>query len=155
MLTFGQEHSKADVFAGYQWTSVDTGSGSDRLNFNGWNGALTGFFNKNFGITADLSGTYKSESGVTAKVYTYTFGPTLRAPMGKATPYFHALFGGAHVGGGDIGESAFAYAIGGGFDVDMSKKFAVRVGQFDYLGTHFGGENQKNFRYSGGVVFKF
>jgi len=161
LLAVAQDYKKAEVFGGYQWTSVDFGSGIDRQNFNGWNAALTGYFNKNFGITADFSGAYKTESGVSVKSYTYMFGPTLRAPMDKATPFAHALFGGAHDSadasgfGGLGGDSSFAYAFGGGFDYDLSPNVAVRVAQFDFLGTRFGGETQKNFRYSGGIVFKF
>ncbi|HEX6878746.1 MAG TPA: outer membrane beta-barrel protein [Terriglobales bacterium] len=161
LAVVAQDYKKAEVFGGYQWTSVDFGSGVDRQNFNGWNAAVSGYFNQNFGITADFSGAYKSEAGASLNVYSYMFGPTLRAPMEKATPFVHALFGGARAnasasGFGSLGsDSAFAYAIGGGFDYDMSPNVAVRVVQFDYLGTRFGGENQKNFRYSGGIVFKF
>ena len=159
LFTFAQDYSKADVFAGYQWTSVDNGSGFDRLNFNGWNGALTGYFNKNFGITADFAGAYKSESGASIKIHSFMFGPTLRMDGEKASPFVHALFGAAHGSAGFGGlsgtDNAFAYAFGGGVDWNASKSVAIRVGQFDYVGTRFGGENQKNFRYSGGVVFKF
>ncbi|MGE5112363.1 MAG: outer membrane beta-barrel protein [Acidobacteriaceae bacterium] len=156
-----QDRKKAEVFGGYQWTNVDSGSGFDRQNFNGWNGAVTGYFNENLGITADFSGAYKSESGVNVKLYTYTFGPTIRVPMDKATPFVHALFGGGHIsasasGFGDLGTSnGFVYALGGGFDYNASENFAIRVAQFDYLGTRFEGENGKNFRYSAGVVLKF
>lgn len=156
-----QDYKKAEVFGGYQWTSVDFGSGVDRQNFNGWNAAVSGYLNNNLGITADFSGAYKTVSGVSVKSYSYLFGPTLRAPMEKATPFVHALFGGAHdsakvSGLGGLGsDSSFAYAIGGGFDLDASQNVAIRVAQFDFLGTRFGGETQKNFRYSAGVVFRF
>jgi opacity protein-like surface antigen len=159
LFLVAQDHSKAEVFGGYQWTNVDFGSGTDRQNFNGWDAALTGYFNKNFGITADFSGAYKSISGADVKLHSFMFGPTFRAPMEKATPFFHALFGGAHASGSALGvsasENAFAYAIGGGVDVNAGKNFAIRIAQFDYLGTRFSSENQKNFRYSAGVVFKF
>jgi hypothetical protein len=46
-------------------------------------------------------------------------------------------------------------AFGGGADVTLNKTFAVRVGQFDYLMTRFGGDSQNNVRFSTGVVFKF
>ncbi len=155
-LAVAQDAPKAEVFGGYQYTSVDFGADTSRESFNGWNGALSGFFNNNFGITADFSGAYKSISGTDVKLHTYMFGPTLRAPMDKATVFAHALFGGAHVSAsGASGESAFAYAFGGGLDFNASKNFGIRVGQFDYLGTRFTSENQKHFRYSAGVVFKF
>lgn len=159
LMMVAQDHSKADIFAGYQWTNVDFGSGIDRQNFNGWNGALTGYFNENFGITADFSGAYKSESGADVKIHSFMFGPTLRMPGEKATPFVHALFGGARASGSALdlsaSENALAYAFGGGVDVNAGKKFAIRIAQFDFLGTRFSSENQKHFRYSAGVVFKF
>ncbi len=159
LTVIAQDHSKAEVFGGYQWTSVDGGSGADRVNANGWNAALTGYFNKNFGITADIAGAYKSEFGVDAKVHSFMFGPTFRFEGEKATPFVHALFGAAHASAGFEGlsasENSFAYALGGGVDVNATKKVAFRIAQFDYLGTHFASENQKNFRYSAGIVFKF
>jgi opacity protein-like surface antigen len=152
--------SKAEVFGGYQWTSVDDlGSGVGRQNFNGFDGALTGFFNKNLGITADFSGNYKTVDGISAKIYTYTFGPTIRVPMDKATPFVHALFGGgrfnASGGGESISSNGFTYIVGGGLDVNASQNVAIRIGQFDYVGARFEGTTFKNFRYSGGIVFKF
>ncbi len=153
--------TKAEIFGGYQWTNVDDlGSGVGRQNFNGFNGAVSGYFNKNLGITADFSGAFKTESGVSAKLYTYTFGPTLRVPMDKATPFVHALFGGGHFTADESGtnllkSNGFVYAIGGGLDVNASKNVAIRIGQFDYLGTRFESTNFKNFRYSAGIVFKF
>lgn len=152
-----QDETKAQVFGGYQWTSVDFGSGVDRQNFNGWNAALDGYFTKNFGITADFSGNYKTIDQTDIKLYSYMFGPTFRAPMGKATPFARALFGAAHLSSNDLGGSdkTFAYAFGGGLDVNASQHVAIRIAQFDYVGTRFASENQKHFRYSGGIVFKF
>ncbi len=159
VITFAQDNAKAEVFGGYQWTNIGPGSGFDRVNFNGWNAALTGYMNKNFGITADFAGAYKSESGASVKLHSFMFGPTFRGSMDKVTPFAHALFGAAHAnagfGGSSGSDNAFAYAIGGGLDFNTGKNLALRVGQFDYLGTHFGGENQSNFRYSAGVVLKF
>lgn len=154
-------NNKAEIFGGYQWTSIDDlGTGAGRQNFNGFDGAVTGYFNKNLGITADFSGAYKTESGVSAKIYTYTFGPTIRVPMDKATPFVHALFGGGHASADQSGtnllsSSGFVYALGGGLDVNASKSVAIRIGQFDYLGERFEGTNFKNFRYSAGIVLKF
>jgi Outer membrane protein beta-barrel domain len=159
-MGFAQEyHNKAEVFAGYQWTNVGPGNGADRVNMNGWNGQLSGYFNKSVGITADFSGAYKSESGATLHLHSYMFGPTFRVPNEKVTPYVHALFGATRLSGSALqfsaAENAFAYALGGGVDVSTGKKVAIRLGQFDYVGSHFESQNQNNFRYSAGIVFKF
>ena len=81
-------------------------------------------------------------------------------PMDKATPFVHALFGGGHLSADESGtnlftSNGFVYAIGGGLDLNTSKNLAIRVGQFDYLGSRFESTNFKNFRYSAGIVFKF
>lgn len=151
------QENKAEVFGGYQYTRINPGTGGD--NYNGWNGALTYNMTKWLGVTGDFSGAYKDISGVSLKTHTFMFGPTVSMTASeKFKPFVHALFGGAHssasVSGSSIGDTAFATALGGGVDVG-SKKFAVRIGQFDYLLTRFGGTGQNNFRYSAGVVYRF
>ncbi len=159
---------KADIFGGYQYLHVSSGtSGVSGVNLNGWNGALSGYFNRHVGLTADFSGTYGTPSfqgvGISTHVYTYMFGPVVRADAGKLEPFAHALFGGAHISGsanvggvtGSASDSGFAWALGGGVDYKFLPHVAIRVGQFDFLQTHISGDSQNNFRYSGGVVFRF
>jgi Outer membrane protein beta-barrel domain len=153
------QENKAEVFGGYQYTRINPGGGVGGENFNGWNGAATYNMTKWLGLTGDFSGAYKSISGVSLKTHTFMFGPTVSMSTSeKFKPFVHALFGGAHssasVSGSSISDTAFATALGGGVDVG-SKKFAVRIGQFDYLMTRFGGTSQNNFRYSAGVVLRF
>ena len=154
-----QEYPKAEVFGGYQFTRINPGGGASGENFNGWNAALTGNFNRSLGITADFSGAYKSISDVKFRQYTFLFGPAIASRSSESfTPFAHALFGGAHssasVFGLSAGETAFAMALGGGVDIGRGV-FAARIGQFDYLMTRFGGERQNDFRYSAGVVIRF
>ena len=162
---FAQDSNKVDVFGGYQFTSVDdNNNGNGHVGLNGWNAAVTGYMNPNFGITADISGAYgtPNEFGfdVKTKDYFYLFGPTVRTTGNdRASIFGHALFGAAHARGEIAGvsatDNAFAMALGGGVDLKTSKAFSIRVGQFDYLYSHFGGQKQNNFRYSAGVVFHF
>jgi hypothetical protein len=69
------------------------------------------------------------------------------------------LFGGAHLtasaSGVSAGETDFAWAAGGGLDAHLNSRYSVRLAQFDFLQTRFGGENQNNFRYSAGILIKF
>lgn len=159
---------KAEIFGGYQYLHADSGaSGVNSFNLNGWNGALTGYYNRFLGLTADFSGTYGTPSvqgfGISTHLYTYMFGPTLRVQAGKLQPYAHALFGGAHISGAvNVGgvtastsDSGFAYALGGGVDYKFLPHVSLRVAQFDFLQTHISGDTQNNFRYSGGVVIRF
>ncbi len=158
---FAQDHPKADVFGGYQFLRLNPGHGETGENFNGWNAAVTGWLNGYFGVTGDISGAYKTISGVKLSQYTFMFGPTIASHSNdKIVPFAHVLLGGAHCTT-DAGpcfttgnNTVFALAFGGGVDVGSSK-IAVRVGQFDYLRTKYGNDSQNNFRYSAGVVFRF
>jgi opacity protein-like surface antigen len=160
---------KAEVFGGYQYLHANSGSsGVPNFNLNGWDAAVSGYVNHYFGITADFSGTYGTPSvqgvGVSTHLYTYLFGPVVRADAGKLQPFAHALFGGAHIsgsvnaGGGvsaSASDSGFAYALGGGVDYKALPHISIRLGQFDFLQTRISGDSQNNFRYSGGVVIRF
>lgn len=161
-MAYAQDAPKAEIFGGYQFLHADTGvSGVGSFNSNGWNAAVSGFFTRNVGITGDFSGNYYSPSGGTIKTYTYLFGPTVRFPnSSRVTPFVHGLFGGDHIsasasGVGSGSDSGFAWAAGGGLDVNAGSHLAVRLAQFDFLQSHISSLTQNNFRYSVGIVFKF
>lgn len=162
ILAYAQEAPKAEIFGGYQFLRAKTGvSGLGSYNFNGWDAAVSGFFTRNVGITGDFSGNYASPSGVDVKIYSYLFGPAVRFPnASRVTPFVHGLFGGAHIsasvpGFGSGSNSGFAWAAGGGIDVNATSHVAIRLGQFDFLQSHISSLTQNNFRYSAGIVFKF
>ena len=149
-----QENDKAEIFGGYQYSRI---SGE---NFNGWTGAVTGNVNNWLGITADVSGAYKSESGASLNTYNFLFGPTVSYKQSeKVKPFAHVLFGVSHANAGffslSASDNSFAMALGGGLDVGFSKNMAVRLVQADYLLTRFGGASQNNARISTGLVFRF
>lgn len=167
VLTFtatAQEVSKVDVFGGYQFGHIDA-FGIQRVNLNGWNGQFTRYFSRNFGLTGDVAGIYGTPNvgGFPSKITMYSFmsGPTLRISLARSTPFVHSLFGAmkANVDDGALSATSFVWALGGGLDYDVNRSIAVRAVQFDYMGTKFnyapGSDGQNNFRYSGGVVFKF
>ena len=148
LAAVAEDTPKAEVFGGYQYTRLGGGSG---VNLNGWNGALTGNFNKWFGVTADFSGSYKSVSGVSLSAYSYTFGPVVALRRGKVTPFAHALFGGFHLSPGST--DGFAMAVGGGVDFKVAPKIAVRAIQVDWLSLRAQGTTENNnARISAGIV---
>jgi hypothetical protein len=104
------------------------------------------------------------------------------AGFGRSAVFAHALFGAAHsslgagvnvpiIGGISTGltsANAFAMAFGGGIDIGMTRHFAIRAVQVDYIRTQFNsidaltsglssslGNRQNSFRYSSGIVFRF
>lgn len=110
------------------------------------------------------------------------FGPTVSTSFGKSSVFAHALFGAAHqslgagvsvpiIGGASVpleSSTALAMAFGGGVDIGISRHFAIRAAQIDFVRTNFNSvgalasgfgaspnNNQNSFRYSGGVVWRF
>src|SRR5438067_1314026 len=54
-----------------------------------------------------------------------------------------------------------SHIISGGINIPLSKPISIRPAQFDLVLTRFGSaftagnNNQSNFRYNGGIVFRF
>ena len=155
----------------------------DNESLHGFHAQVAGNFNRHFGIAGDLSGHYKNLDtsnffgipevrlrSAKASVYTFLGGPQVKARNDRATLFAHALFGAARVNlkvvvediipGNNFGgtftesETKFAFALGGGVDVNVSDRIAIRAVQADYLRTRFGNQTQNNLRLSVGVVFK-
>jgi hypothetical protein len=106
-------------------------------------------------------------------LFTYLFGPQFKVHKHKLEPFGQVLFGGAHSnvyanlskqpGLAGIGtapsQNAFSLLAGGGVDVVVAKHIAIRPVEVGYLLTRFsnrftGNQNQNNFRYSAGIVFR-
>ena len=103
------------------------------------------------------------------------FGPELKARKGKLELMGEVLLGGAHsnfygnacskitgiCGSKSPSNNAFSMAVGGGVDIAVNQKFAIRLVDADYVLTRFGnnftgGNNsQSNFRFQTGVQFRF
>lgn len=151
-----QDAPTAEIFGGYQYTRINPGSPATAQNYNGWDASLTGFMgdSKMFGLTADVSGAYKSFGGVSTSDHFFLFGPTI-AGHGKLSPFAHTLFGISHYSVAGVTDNAFAWALGGGLDVQATQHVSIRLAQFDYLMTRHGGDSQNNVRYSAGIVFRF
>jgi hypothetical protein len=160
-------------------------------NLNGWEGQGTFNFTPHFGVTADFSGNSQQLAGVSflgfsagtrQHMYNMLFGPTVTGYFGKSSVFGHALFGVAHsslnagVGVPIVGgisapldsANAFAMAFGGGVDIGLTRHFAIRAAQVDFIRTNFNSldalgsgfasstsNNQNSFRYSGGVIWRF
>ena len=117
-------------------------------------------------------GTYSGQGNM----FTYLFGPVLRIPIPKVKPFGEVLFGGSNTNGyvnlsksiiengGTISKTPtqhpFTMAVGGGLDISVSHRVAIRPVEFDYVLSRYSNpltstNNQNNFRYVGGIVFKF
>lgn len=150
--------------------------------FNGWSIAPQANLNRWLSVKAQIAGQYgnvvsvKFSSALPGAVfsipgqhiYDFLFGPVASYRTEKYTAFVHGLVGVQHVGisgniaVGGIGnfsastsETDLAFALGGGLDLRVSKHFGIRVAQFDYELVSSSGQNQNDFRYSGGIVFGF
>jgi opacity protein-like surface antigen len=154
-----QEVPKAEVFGGYSYAGEGT---------HGWDASVAGNVNKWLGLVADVSGQYTSlsEPGVSERIRTHSllFGPQVSVRGGgRATPFVRALLGASHVSTDatesgqrfSFSDTSFAVALGGGLDVKVNDRLAVRAVQLEYIRTSFFGETQNKGRLSFGLVFRF
>ena len=170
----------------------------DRTGLNGINAAVTGYFTPRFGITGDFSfhqqgrdtGDSSNGSEINIRRFNVLAGPTvkfrndsrvepvLRAMAGAANTRFEAedrfttTTGGQTTNRFETSSTDFTLAIGGGLDVRLNDRVAIRAIQLDYnpiffrdrtidvLGstgtfrTDLSGQRADNVRFSVGVVFK-
>jgi len=157
-----QVHKVADLSLGFSTTSTTNTPGSERIIPLGMQFGISG--HKGISGEVDLAIQSRTPAGQskTFNMFEYLFGPRFSAHKGRATAYGHILAGGVHLweSGKEIESSnyeggGFAMAFGGGFDVDVNEKIAVRVAQVDWIPFRENGcwENS-TFRFGFGVVFR-
>ena len=135
-----------------------------------------GSYTHNFNITnTTICPVGPCTASVQGNLFTYNVGPIIKFRTKHVEPFVEAMFGGAHsnfygnlfkgclnciVASNSPSNNAFDFIIGGGIDIPLGKHVAFRPVQFDYLLTRFGNaftggnNNQSNFRYQAGVVFR-
>jgi opacity protein-like surface antigen len=148
---------QVEVFGGFSYLRADVG-GAD-LNQKGWNFSVTENVNDWLGGVADFSGHYGHEAGLNVNDHTFMFGPRFSYRKNSSfTPFAHVLLGGMRASRGYIGISQpatdFAAAFGGGLDVKVHDKIAIRIIQAEYVVTPYFGLRQDNMRLSAGIVLQ-
>ena len=152
-----QEIPKAEVFGGYSWAGG---------NFHGWNAAVMGNVTKRFGIVADFSGHYGSELDGAILIkkdgHSFLFGPRFSFRGKRLTPFFYGVFGvtrfaeSAVISGQHLSavSNGFSLATGGGLDVRVNDRIAVRAFQLDYFRPIINDEPSNRGRLAFGVVLR-
>lgn len=201
---FAQDFKKVEVFGEYSYLrfnptlsylknrSFNGGGGGVQYNFGhylGIKGEFMGYGSTNFTIPA---GTYNipklspnpiviaAPITTQGNMFTYQFGPVVRVPISKVTPFGELLFGGSNSNayGNQIKaicngitcttaatsvsgtQHPFTMVFGGGLDFKLSESFSIRPIEIDYVLTRYTNpltstNNQNSFRYCAGVVFHF
>jgi outer membrane immunogenic protein len=160
-----------EIFAGYSNLRANQGPGQcGCFNMNG--GSIQASFHVNRGLSAvaDLSGEHSgsiNNGPEGLSLISFTVGPGFTYPVHRHYALLaHALFGAVH--GFDssfpvasritAATNSFALIAGGGLDIRLKSRLAVRPIQADYLLTHLpnGLNNRQNsLRLSAGVVLHF
>jgi opacity protein-like surface antigen len=147
---------KAELFGGYSYTtegeqSLHGGEASLALRLTRW-----------IAVEADVSTHYGNELGISTSRVFFLGGPRFAYRSRSVSVFTHYLAGGVRsragitVVGVDITESRtdFAMAFGGGVDVRLSDRWAMRA-QADYALIRADGSREKEPRFSAGAVYRF
>jgi len=178
-----QEPSRIQIYGGYSvlhpnLPKFDSDPSVSRTvetvlgNLSGWNGGVTVGLTNTFGVTADFSGYYKkfnatvdgSNFDASLRAYTFLFGPQFQKNGERLRPFARVLFGIAHGSaeatvdgeGGEGSKTVFGASVGGGLDVKVANRVAIRAAQLDYYPfrtSEGGGLTFNNYRFGAGVVF--
>ncbi len=165
-----QESYSGDAAATYQWVRANAGPGQcGCFGLNG--GGLSGSWNFHgpWSLVADFGAQNAGNAPTTGSSLTlvsYLAGARYKLPQPwlegnhKPQPFAQLLLGVAHAGGGvaGVGDGSheFAARMGGGIDVPLTSRFAVRIIQIDYYLTNFSNatnDHQNNLLVGAGIVF--
>ncbi len=177
-------YPKAEVFGGYSFGSIkvkDPLGVLEHKTAEGFQAAIAVNVNRTLGIVADFGGLWGDLSrtvfsggtrGGTFRMLQVFVGPRFTKRMEGFAVFVHALPGFAQQRDTIMSTSfffppstttstsyGFAVALGGGVDVNLGKRLAIRAVQVDYLPTRFSTPSFSNFRSNVrvgvGVVLKF
>ena len=171
-VTVAQESYNGDAAATYHW--VHTNAGPGQCGCFGLNGAsISGSWNVHgpWSAVVDVGSEFTSNASSTGNSLTLTSflgGARFQLPepwlrrirRHKPQPFVQMLVGVAHAGGGEagVGDASYGFAarVGGGVDVPLNSRFALRAIQIDYYPTTFANatnDHQNNLMVSAGIVF--
>lgn len=146
----GQSEPDFEVFAGFAYTRLPDAD----ANLFGWDLAFEGNLNEWFSIAGDISGGYGDVLGISLNTHSFSVGPQFSVRGDSGRGFFRVLVGGTRISVLGFSTTEFSLLAGGGIDLSVSERIALRVFQVDYLriGTDPG---SNNFRIAGGPVFRF
>jgi opacity protein-like surface antigen len=175
LTAVAQETPKVELFGGYSYFRNEGGR-----DLHGWTGSIAVNLNHWFGLVADVSGHYESRTfrltfpnggfnvfDSSTGRHTVVVGPRFSYRKSKRlVPFAHVLLGitREHEDTTSLlpdftlrtksNNTGFAMALGGGLDVALSRRVALRLFQVDYSLTHVV-FTRHNARGSVGLVFRF
>ncbi|HEY7837323.1 MAG TPA: YSC84-related protein [Terriglobales bacterium] len=153
--------------AGISYDHLSSSSG-----LGGWN--LLGGWRANrrnldgLSLIAQIGRVSNSQSVLTTTIKTsewsYLFGPEFDMPHRLLDPYAHVLFGAAHLNqkasspgnpSTSTGFNSFAWEVGAGIQLNIERRFSVRLFELDLLHTKFNNSGHNAARIEIGVSVHF
>jgi hypothetical protein len=166
-LRAAAQDSSIDLFAGYSYLHTSPGINESSFKANGGDASIAFNVNRWGSFVAEAGGVHTSKisgADVDANAETFLVGPKITFFRGsKLSPFAQALFGlarsNAAFNGTTTTSNGFAMSPGVGLDWNFTHHLGLRLGQVDYLFQRVPASTRQviwnNFRYSGGVVFRF
>jgi len=152
-----------ELFGGYAF--MRTVSGGSSTNFNGALGSFGWNFKPWLQIVGDSSYNFVTVGTTKNVLYGNHYGPRYfyrGLNRWKVTPFAEALVGGSRAdttvsgaGGYSTSQNSLSYKVGGGVDYRPSRRWEIRLFDFDYYRTSFGtNAHQNNYSASAGIVLR-
>jgi hypothetical protein len=152
-----------ELSGGYAYTRFNLGASG--MNTNGAFGAIAINVTPWMQLSADASVDYGLIGVSHVRILANHFGPRFvyrRPNQLHAVPFAEVLVGASRLdskvygpGGFTYSDNGFSLKAGGGVDLDLSPRYALRLFDMDYYRTPFIGENQNNFWLETGFVIRF
>jgi outer membrane immunogenic protein len=165
-----QDLSVAEVGVDYNYVHANASPGAcGCFSMNGGDGWFAYNWTRSFAVVGEVASQHASNIAgpdTDLTLTSYLFGARYSwHKSGHFVPFAQGLLGGAHATGGFApantgfpgSSNAFAMTAGGGLDVGLSKRFAIRAFQADYYLTRFANavnDHQNNLRISAGLVLR-
>jgi hypothetical protein len=151
-----------EFFGGFAYNRTAATSGYSSTSFNGALGSFGYNFKPWLQIVADTSYNFVTVAGTKTILYGNHYGPRYffrRPNRFHLTPFAEAFIGGSRAdvtsGGVTTSQNSITYKIGGGVDYRASRRWEVRIVDFDYYRTAFGTDShQNNYWFSTGIVLR-
>jgi outer membrane immunogenic protein len=166
-----QNGSRVDVGVDYNYVHSNLPAGGcGCFALNGGSGWIGLNLSHSIGVVGEIASQHTSNisgSGSDLTLTSFLAGPRYRRTVARRlSPFVQLLIGGAHAGGtlapGSSGiagsSSAFAMITGGGLDIGLTRRIALRAFEADYYLTRFengGNDHQNNLRIAVGVTLRF
>ena len=151
-----------EFFGGFAFNRMGSGAGYSSTNFNGALGSFAYNFKPWLQLVGDTSYNFVTVSGTKTILYGNHYGPRYYyrgLSRLHITPFAEAFIGGSRAdttyAGSTTSQNCISYKVGGGIDYRASRRWEIRLFDFDYYRTSFGtNAHQTNYWASTGIVLR-